>query len=70
MYCCYIKDVQNVLSKLHLSGKSTIKKTLFNAVTLRFTQVKGNFINDNDQFKSERSILSRQLLHKPTNLNT
>lgn len=47
------------MSKLHLSGESITEKTLFDAVTAKFTQVRDNFINNNDKFKSERSILSR-----------
>ena len=57
MYCCYVNDIRNVLSKLHLSGESIIEKTLFDAVTAKFAQVRDNFINNNDKFKSERSIL-------------
>lgn len=59
MYCCYVNNIRNVLSKLHLSGESIIEKTLFDAVTAKFAQVRDNFINNNDKFKSERSILSR-----------
>ena len=52
------KDLRNVMSKLHRSAGSIgfIKKALFNKVTPKFAQIRGNFINE-----SERSILLSHL---------
>ena len=57
------KDLRNVMSKLHRSVGSTgfIKKALFNEVTPKFAQVRGNFINKNDKYKPERIILLSHL---------
>ena len=51
------------MSKLHRSAGSIgfTKKALFNKVTPKFAQVRGNFINENDKYKSERSILLSHL---------
>ena len=52
------KDLRYVMSKLHRSAASIgfTKKALFNEITPKFAQVRGNFINKNDKYKSERSI--------------
>ena len=59
------KDLQNVMSKLHWSAGSIgfIKKALFNDITPKFVEVRGNFINKNDKYKSERSILLLRVNH-------
>ena len=46
------------MSKLHRSAASIgfTKKALFKEITPKFAQVRGNFINKNDKYKSERSI--------------
>ena len=53
------KELKNITSKLHrISGSiGFIKKAFHNEVKPKFAQVKGNFININDRFKSEKSIL-------------
>ena len=53
-----IQDLRYVMSKLHRSAASIgfTKKALFNEITPKFAQVRGNFINKNDKYKSERSI--------------
>ena len=53
------KELKNITSKLHRASGSIsfIKKALHSEVTSKFAQVKGNFININDRFKSEKSIL-------------
>ena len=53
------KELKNITSKLHRTSGSIvfIKKALHNKVTPKFAQVKGNFININNRFKSEKSIL-------------
>ena len=50
-------------SKLHRASGSIsfIKKALHNEVSPKFAQVKGNFLNINDRFKSEKSILLSHL---------
>ena len=57
------KELKNITSKLHRTSGSIgfIKKALHNEVTPKFAQVKGNFININDRFKSEKSILLSHL---------
>ena len=42
------------MSKLHRSAGNIgfIKKALFNEVTPKFAQARGNFINKNDKYKS------------------
>ena len=57
------QELKNITSKLHRTSKSIdfIKKPLHNEVTPKFAQVKGNFININDRFKSEKSILLSHL---------
>ena len=48
--------MKNITSKLHPTSRSIgfIKQALHNEVTPKFAEVKGNFININDRFKSER----------------
>ena len=55
--------MKNITSKLHPTSRSIgfIKQALHNEVTPKFAQVKGNFININDRFKSEKSILLSHL---------
>ena len=57
------KDLNNVTSKLHRTAGSIgfIKKALYNDITPKFAQVKGNFVNNNDRYKSERSVLLSHL---------
>ena len=57
------KELKNITSILHRTSGSIgfIKKALHNEVTPKFAQVKGNFININDRFKSEKSILLSHL---------
>ena len=57
------KELKNITSKLHRTSGSIgfIKKALHNEVTPKFAQVKGNFININDRFKSEKRILLSHL---------
>ena len=57
------KELKNITSKLHRTSGSIgfIKKALYNEVTPKFAQVKGNFININDRFKLEKSILLSHL---------
>ena len=52
------KELKNITSKLHRTSGSIgfIKKALHNEVTPKFAQVKGNFINVNDRFKSEKRV--------------
>ena len=55
--------MKNITSKLHctLGTIGFIKLALHNEITPKFAQVKGNFININDRFKSEKSILLSHL---------
>ena len=55
--------MKNITSKLHPTSRSIgfIKQALHNEVTPKFAQVKGNFININDTFKSGKSILLSHL---------
>ena len=57
------KELKNITSKLHRTAGSIgfIKKALHHEVTPKFTQVKGNFINVNDRYKSEKCILLSHL---------
>ena len=57
------KDLRNVTSKLHRTAGSIdfIKKALYHDVIPKFARVNGNFINKNDQYKSERSVLCSHL---------
>ena len=57
------KELKNITSKLHRTSGSIgfIKNALHNEVTPKFARVKGNFININDRFKSEKSILLSHL---------
>ena len=57
------KELKNITLKLHRTSGSIgfIKKALHHEVTPTFAQVKGNFININDRFKSEKSILLSHL---------
>ena len=57
------KDLRNVTSKLHRTAGSTgfIKKPLFHEVIPKFARVNGNFINKNQQYKSERNVLCSHL---------
>ena len=56
------KEIKNITSKLHRTSRSIafIKKAFHNEVTPKFAEVKDNFINTNDRFKSKKiSLLSR-----------
>ena len=57
------KDLGNVTSKLHRTAGSIgfIKKALYHEVIPKFARVNGNFINKNEQYKSERSVLCSHL---------
>ena len=57
------KDLGNVTSKLHRTAGSIgfIKKALYHEVIPKFARVNGNFINKNEQYKSERSVLCSYL---------
>ena len=57
------KELKNITSKLHRTAGSIgfIKKALHHEVTPKFAQVKGNFINVNDRYKSEKRILLSHL---------
>ena len=50
------KEIKNITSKLHRTSRSIgfIKKALHNKVTPKFPEVKDDFINTNDRFKSEK----------------
>lgn len=57
------KDLRNVTSKLHRTAGSIgfIRKALYHEVIPKFARVNGNFINKNEQYKSERSVLCSHL---------
>ena len=57
------KELKNITSKLHWTAGSIgfIKKALHHGATPKFAQVKGNFVNVNDRYKSEKCILLSQL---------
>ena len=57
------KELKNITSKLHqiALGIGFIKKTLHHGVTLKFPQVKSNFFNVNDRYKSEKCFLLSHL---------
>ena len=57
------KYLRNVTSKLHRTAGSIdfIKKALYHNVIRKFARVNGNFINKNDQYKSEKSVLCSHL---------
>ena len=63
MYHQTIQRTENITSKLHRTARSIgfIKKALHHEVTPKFAQVKGNFINVNDIYKSEKCILLSHL---------
>ena len=55
--------MKNITSKLHRAAGSIgfIKKAIHHEATAKFAQVKGNFINVNDRYKSEKCILLSHL---------
>ena len=57
------KYLSNVTSKIHKTAGSIgfIKKALYHEITPKFVQVQGNFINKNDKYEAERSILLSHL---------
>ena len=58
-YCRTIqRKLKNITSKLHRTAGSIgfLKKALHHEVTAKFAQVKGNFINVDDRYKSEKCI--------------
>ena len=57
------KDLRNVTSKLHRTAESIsfIKRALYHEIIPKFARVNANFINKQDQYKSERSILCSHL---------
>ena len=56
-------ELYNTTSKLHKSASSIgfIKKALHHKVTLRFTQISGQFINKQDQIDADRKLMLSQL---------
>ena len=60
------------MSKLHRSTGSIgfINKVLFNEVKPKLAQVRGNFINNNDKYKSKRILLLLLLKDHDVRLKT
>ena len=50
------KEIKNITSKLHRTSRSIgfIKKALHNEVTPKVAEIKDDFVNTNDRFKSEK----------------
>ena len=57
------RELKNITSKLHQIVVSIgfIKKALHHGVTRKFAQVKRNFVNVNDRYKSEKGFLLSHL---------
>ena len=50
------KEIKDITSKLHRTSRSIgfIKKALHNEVTPKVAEIKDDFVNTNDRFKSEK----------------